>query len=80
MTELAQELPPCDLCICEEYPSQVPSTYMFSFYLQMTQVRSMFLGYLAAQSNPPQIISLKTVAVARLFNTYIGKRNLGHIS
>ena len=46
---------------------------MFSFYLQMAQARSMLLAYLAAQPSPPHMVSIKTVAVARLFNTYIGK-------
>jgi len=33
----------------------------------------MLLGSLAAKSNPPQMLSIKTAAVARLFNTYIGE-------
>jgi len=33
----------------------------------------MLLGSMAAKSNPPQMLSIKTVAVAKLFNTYIGE-------
>jgi len=76
ITELAVSLPPCDLCITEEFATQQPSTYMFSYYLQLTQVRSMLLGYLAAKPNGPQMMSIKTVAVARLFNTYVGSEKV----
>lgn len=46
---------------------------MFSYQLQMTQLRSFLLGILASRLDLPSIISIKTGAVARLFNTAVGK-------
>jgi len=76
MNELTNELPPCDLCIFEEYSTQAPSTHMFSYILQVTQARSMLLGCLAARPQAPQIISIRSIVVAKMFNTYVGSEKV----
>ncbi len=47
---------------------------MFNFQLQMAQAKALILGLLKSRTTDPKIISVKTIAVARMFNTYIGKR------
>lgn len=72
MKTVVTQLPEAELYIVEEYPATVPTPYMFNFQLQMAQARSMVLGILSSRLADAKIISLKTVAVARSFNTYIG--------
>lgn len=76
MTEIAGVVPKSQMCIVEEYPNTVPTPFMFAFQLHMAQLRSAFLGSLIAREDRPQFMSIKSIAVARLFNTYIGEFDL----
>lgn len=73
MQTVIGQIPDSELYLVEEYPATVPTPYMFNFQLQMAQAKAMILGLLTSRSKDPKIISVKTIAVARMFNTYIGK-------
>ncbi|ODM90869.1 Transcription elongation factor, mitochondrial [Orchesella cincta] len=72
MGKVASHIPETEMCLVEEYPATVPTPYMFNFQLQMAQAKAMLLGILNSREKRPLIISIKTVAVARLFKTYVG--------
>ncbi|CAL8135449.1 unnamed protein product [Orchesella dallaii] len=76
METVASHIPETELCIVEEYPATVPTPYMFNFQLQMAQAKSMLLGILNSREKRPMMLSIKTVAVARLFNTYVGSEKV----
>jgi len=66
-------VPQSDLIVVEEYPNTQPSPHLLSYQLQVAQFRSALLSHLAALWSPaPKYAAIKTVAVARLFNTFIG--------
>ncbi len=72
MVELSKRIPLSHIYIIEEYPTTSANPSMFVYLLHMTQLRSFLLGSLAARLDQTQIVSIKTVAVARLFNTIVG--------
>jgi hypothetical protein len=73
MNEIAGYMPKAQACVVDEYPSTQPSPYMYNFQLQMTQMRSFLLGSLVSVKEAPKIFSIKSIAVGRMFNTYVGK-------
>jgi len=73
---LANKIPPCELCIVEEYGSSPPTAQLFPYYLQMTHMRSKFLGYLSCRPEGPKIAAIKSSAVARIFNINVGQERV----
>ncbi|OXA62195.1 transcription elongation factor, mitochondrial isoform X2 [Folsomia candida] len=76
MVTLSKKIPRSDLCMIEEYPTTAANPHMFAYVLQITQLRSFLLGSLTSRMDLSQIVAIKTVAVARLFNTVVGNERV----
>jgi hypothetical protein len=73
---LVKELPASHVCVTEEHPNQIRNQHVTNLCLEVTQARAMFIGTLASQVNSPAIVAVKSCALARIFNTFVGKEKV----
>ncbi|CAG7664499.1 unnamed protein product [Allacma fusca] len=74
--ELVMTLPECDLYVFEEATKMQPTPQQVAYALQKTQFQSYLMGLLSSRNNDSKLVSIKILAIARMFKLQVGNEKV----